>query len=201
MRRFPSRSEVTIPSRPSARDELRRVLRADADQRAAPLRPPRRGDLRAELVQPLDQPRVELVHVLARVGDADLLHQLDPGDARVDRGDRRRARLEAARGRRRRVVAVVHLEDVLVREPAGRGRPDALDDARAARTGSARPAEPSRYLRTPAREEVDVELAHVERERAGALVRVEQDERAALVRDARDLARRRRARRSGSRRA
>ena len=96
MRRFPSRSDVTIPSRPSARDELRRVLRADADQRAAPLRPPRSRDLGAELVQALDQPRVELVHVLARLRDADLLHQLDPGDARVDRGHRRRPRLEAA---------------------------------------------------------------------------------------------------------
>ena len=50
-----------------------------------------------------------------------------------------------------------------------------------------RPAEPSRYLSTPAREHVDAELAHVERIRADRLVGVEQDERAALVRDPRDL--------------
>src|SRR5256885_6146817 len=41
---------------------------------------------------------VKPVHVLARRGDADLLHQLDPCDAGVDRRHRRSAGLEA-RGR------------------------------------------------------------------------------------------------------
>ena len=49
------------------------------------------------------------------------------------------------------------------------------------------PGRAEQVLENAGREEVDVELAHVERERAGGLVRVENDERAALVRDPRDL--------------
>ena len=76
-------------------------------QTSAPRRSGSRGvtTVAAELVDARDQALVQRRHVLARLRDADLLHQLDPGDARVDRRNRRRARLEAPRGRRRRVVA------------------------------------------------------------------------------------------------
>ncbi len=85
-----------------------------------------------------------------------------------------------------RVVAVVHLEDVLVGEPAGRGRPDALDDL-APRVEEGEAGRAEQVLEHAGGEEVDAQLLHVERQRAGALVRVQHDERAALVRDARDL--------------
>ena len=95
------RSETTMPSLAERAHERGRVGRADADERAAPLGLARRGDDAAELVDAGDQPLVQRVHVLARRGDADLLHQLHAGDAGVDRRHRRRARLEAPRGRRR----------------------------------------------------------------------------------------------------
>src|SRR5438552_1794527 len=63
---------------------------------------------------------------------AGLLPHLDPRHARVDRGDRRRAGFEPPRGRRRRVVVDVHLEDVPVREPAGLRGPERLDELGAA---------------------------------------------------------------------
>ena len=95
MRRLPSRYDVTMPSVPSAATSARPSV--DLTQMSAPrsFRIARRDDLRAELVDAAMQPRVQRAHVLARLCDPDLLHQLDPGDARVDRRHRRRARLEA----------------------------------------------------------------------------------------------------------
>ena len=106
------------PVRRQCGDERRRVRRADADERAAPFLRAGGDDDAAELVDPGDQPLVEAVDVSPRLGDPELLDQLDAGDARVDRRHRRRPRLEAARRRRRRVVVDVHLEDVPVGEPA-----------------------------------------------------------------------------------
>ena len=176
---------------PSAAERARRARarRSTRMQTSAPRRSAlaRRHDRAAELVDARDQALVERVHVLARLGDADLLHQLDPGDAGVDRRDRRRARLEAARGRRRRVAAVVHLEDVLVGEPAGlRSAVSSLGETRP-RPQEAEPGRAEQVLEDAGREHVDAELAHVERVRADRLVGVEHDERAVLVRDRRDL--------------
>src|SRR5919198_1106033 len=116
-----------------------------------------------------------------RLGDPDLLHQLHPGDAGVDGGDRRRPGLEATRRRRGRVVAVVHGEDVAVGEPAGRGRPDALHEL-AARVEEREAGRAEQVLEHAGGEEVDVELPYVEGQRADRLVGVEEDEGAALVR-------------------
>ena len=88
-------------------------------------------------------------HVRLDRRHARLLEQAEPGDARVDVRHRRRARVEAARGRVRRVVGDVHLEDVLVGEPAGLGRHQRLRAPRAAPRGSRGPAEASRYFTVP----------------------------------------------------
>jgi len=134
----------------------------------------------AQLGHAADQALVQRVHVLARLGDPDLLHQLDPGDAGVDRRDRRRPGLETPGSRRRRVVVDVHREDVLVGEPAGRGRPCALPAVAAAiEEGKARGAE--QVFEHPCCEEVHVQLLDVYRQRADRLVRVEEDERSLLV--------------------
>ena len=91
--------------------------------------------------------------MLGRLGDPDLLHQLDAGDPCVDRGYGRRALLEAARGRRRGVVVDVHLEDVLVGEPAGGRRPDPLRDL-APREQEAEPGRAEQVLDRATGEEV-----------------------------------------------
>ena len=166
-------------------DERVHVAGADAEERAAPLGLARRHDPRAELVEAVVEERVQLAHVLLGLGDPDLLHQLDPRDRRVDRRDRRRARLEAARGRRRRVVVDVHLEDVAVGEPAGRRRLDRLDELAAA-VEEPEPGRAEQVLEHAGDEEVAIQGAHVDRQRADRLVRVDQDERAALVREPRD---------------
>src|ERR687888_562096 len=161
-------------------DERGRIGGGDAEERAAALGLPRGRDAGAERVEAVEQARVEAEHVLARLGDPDLLHQLHPGDAGVDGGDRRRPGLEAARRRRGRVVAVVHGEDVAVGEPAGRGRPDALHEL-AARVEEREAGRAEQVLEHAGGEEVDVELPYVEGQRADRLVGVEEDEGAALV--------------------
>src|SRR5919198_2475395 len=86
-------------------DERGRIGGGDAEERAAPLGVARRRDAGAERVEAVEQARVEAEDVLARLGDADLLHQLHPRDAGVDGGDRRRPGLEAGRRRGGGVVA------------------------------------------------------------------------------------------------
>ena len=111
-------------------------------------------------------------------------HQLDAGDARVDRRHRRRPRLEA---RARSATA----SSRVCPSRRCRGRRTSRSASAAAR--SARPgprpheAEAGRaeqVLEHAGGEHVDAELPHVERIRADRLVGVEHDERAALVRDA-----------------
>ena len=115
--------------------------------------------------------------------DADRAQELDPGDAGVDGRNRRSAVLEAPRRGVGRVVPDVHLEDVAVREPTGRRRPDRVRASRAARRGSASPAEPSRYFTVPAaRKSTPSERTSIG-SGARRLVGVEQHERAALVRE------------------
>ena len=116
----------------------------------------------------------------------------------VDRGHRRRARLEAPRRRRGRVVVDVHREDVLVGEPAGRRRPGPLPELAAA-VEERESGRAEQVLEDAGGEEVDVELLHVDRHRADRLVGVEQHERAAARgRCARPSAGRRPSRPSGS---
>ena len=77
---------------------------------------------------------------------------------------------------------MVHGEDVLVGEPAGLRRPDALDEVAAAvEEAKARGAE--QVLEHARAEEVEAEPLDVDRQRADRLERVEEDERAALVRE------------------
>ena len=56
-----------------------------------------------------------------------LLEEAEAGDARIDVRHRRRSRVEAPGRLVRRVVGDVHPEDVLVGEPAGLGRQQALE--------------------------------------------------------------------------
>ena len=56
----------------------------------------RRRDLPPSSSTPAISVSLSCSDVRARLGDADLLHQLDARDARVDARDRRRAGLEAA---------------------------------------------------------------------------------------------------------
>ena len=146
----------------------------------------RRDDDAAQLVDACDQPLVEGVHMLAGLGDPDLHHQLHRRDSGVDVRDRRCPGLEAARGTRRRVVVDVHLEDVLVGEPAGLRRQQAFGEA-GPRPHETEPGRAEQVLEDPGGEHVDAERADIERIGADRLVGVEDDERAALVRDARDL--------------
>ena len=119
--------DLLIPKRSN---ELRGISRPDADERTPPAGYPRGVTTTPpEFVDPADQPLVQLRDMTARLRDPDLLHQLDPGDARIDRGDGRRPRLEPPRRRRRRVVADVHLEDVLVGKPPGLRRQELLREA------------------------------------------------------------------------
>ena len=73
------------------RDERVVVGRADRDQRPALRVRTRRHDDAAELVDALDEQVVERLHVGPRGGDADLLHQPDPRDPRVEARNRGRA--------------------------------------------------------------------------------------------------------------
>ena len=119
-------------------------------------------------------------------GGTGVLDNRDSGEAGVDVRHRRRAGVEAARVGGRRVVGDVHLEDVLVGEPAGLGGqkraqqlPPDVQEAEPGRT--------EQILDRAARGEVDPERACVEIDRADRLVRVREAQRARLVRDPRDL--------------
>ncbi len=158
MRRLPSRDEVTIRSSPRARTSAGASV--EAMQTSAPrcCGIPWRRDYSAQLVHSRDQALVQRGHVDSSLGDPDLRDQLDSGDARVDRRDRRCAGLEAAGRRRRRVVVDVHLEDVPVREPAGLCREQPAGELAAA------PEEPEpgggeEVLQRAGAEEVDAERA------------------------------------------
>src|SRR5207253_8654523 len=113
--------------------------------------------------------------------DPDLPHQLDPGDAGVDGRDRRGSGLEAARRRSRRVVVDVHLEDVAVGKPPGRGWLNPLDEVAAA-VEKAQPSRAEQVLEHSRSKEIAVERPDVDRDRAHRLVRIEEDESPALVR-------------------
>ena len=123
----------------------------------------RRGDGRAELVEPGDEPLDEPAHVLRDRRHARLRDQPDPRDARVDVRHRRRARVEAAGARVRPVALDLHVEDVLVREPAGLRRQELLDEPG-----------PERHEREPGRGEqvldgaADDDVARRPRRRAGS---------------------------------
>ena len=77
-------------------------------------------------------------------------------------------------------------EDVLVREPARLGRQEPLVQL-APHVHEREPGGREQVLHRSRGEEVDAELRDVERDRAGRLVAVGEAERAALVREPRDL--------------
>ena len=156
-----------MPSSPSTVTSAGRVRRLHADERASTFRRTRCDDLRLQLVEPVEQMSVEREHVLACRRDPDLLHQLDAGDAGIDGRNRRRARLEARSGPRRRVVGVIHGEDVLVGEPAGLRRPDAFDEVAPA-VEEAEPRRPEQILEDTRAEKVDAERGNVDGQRADA---------------------------------
>ena len=181
-------------------DERRCVGRADADERPAPLGVAWRRHRASELVDAGDQPLVERRHVGAGLGDPDLPDQLDAGDAR------RRSPGSAASPTRSGARSATG---------SSRGCPSRrCSGRRTSRSGSgaATPTRPSRHQRKPrpgrceqvlertGAEEVDPELADVDRIAPDRLVGVEQDEGAAGVRELDDLLDRRAARRCGSRR-
>ena len=76
---------------------------------------------------------------------------------------------------------MVHLEDVLVREPARRRRPHLLDELASA-VEEAQACRSEEVLEHARAEEVDAQRLHVDREGADRLVHVEQHVRAVLVR-------------------
>ncbi len=69
-------------------DERVLVGRGDRDERPASVRVARRHDPASQVVDSLDQLAVEPANVLLGRRDADLLDELDPGEPRVDVGDR-----------------------------------------------------------------------------------------------------------------
>ena len=143
--------EVTIPSAPSARDERRRVGRADADERAPLARLARRRDRAAELVDPRDQPLVQLAHVRAGLGDPDLLRSArsrrcprrSPGSAACPTRSAARSARASSRGCPSRRCSGRRTSRVWVGSSA-------LEQLAPGTRGSRGPAEASRYLSTPA---------------------------------------------------
>ena len=82
----------------------------------------------AELVEPCEEAIDEGADVRLDGCDPRLLDDRGACEPRVERGDRRRAGVEATRAPVRRVVGDRHREDVLVGEPAGLRRDEALVD-------------------------------------------------------------------------
>ena len=153
--------DVTMPSRASSATSLSTSV--DLMQTSAPRSAGLRGDLRCRRDRRRPRSGSGLPATCFWAPRCRILHQLDPGDPGVDRRHRRRAGLEAPRVHGARVVHDVHREDVRVGEPPGLRRPRLLQPARGRR--NPRPAEPRRYLSTPAAEDVDAELLHLDRER------------------------------------
>src|SRR4051794_5876133 len=87
-----------------------------------------RPNSRAELPEPETKEPVQRTDGLRSLGDPDLVQQLHPRQRGGGRRTGRGARLEPASGSGRRVVADIHLEDVLIGKPAGRGRLDPIDE-------------------------------------------------------------------------
>ena len=133
-------------------------------------------------VEPLDQPRVQRRHVRLDRGHAGLLHEPEAGDAGVDVRHRRRSRVEAAGRRVGRVVGDVHLEDVLVGEPAGLRRRQPREHL-APHPEKAEAGGGEQVLDRSARDEVGTERAHVDLDRARRLVAVGENERPVRVGD------------------
>ena len=104
------------------------------------------------------------------------------GDARVERGHRRRAGVEAPGASVRGVVGDRHREDVLVGEPAGLRRNEPSVDLRPD-PHEAEPGRAEQVLDGAARDDVGAERPHVELDRAAGLVAVGKHERARGVRD------------------
>src|SRR5262249_41676113 len=121
----------------------------------------RRDDHGAQLVHALEQPLGEPPDVLFGLLDPDLPHQRDAGDRGVDCGNRGRAGFEPARGRGRRVIANVHLEDVPVGKPARGGRIELLDKIAAA-VEEGEPSRAEQILERPGGEEVAAEGTYVD---------------------------------------
>ncbi len=107
-------SRVTRGLRGERGDERGRIGGADADERTTPFR---HNDLRADFLASGDQAPGERRDV-----PVDLPHrfenELHSCETRVEARHRRRARVEATRRGVRPVALDLHLEDVLVREPA-----------------------------------------------------------------------------------
>jgi hypothetical protein len=139
-----SRSEATTSSSATAATSAGASV-----ERMQTSGPARRGrDLGSELVESRDEPLDETSHMRLDSRHAYLGDQPDTGDAGVDVRHRRRARVEPARAPVRPVALDLHVEDVLVREPARLHRHQLLDEpGRSAMNDS--PAEASRYLTVP----------------------------------------------------
>src|SRR5581483_5201901 len=103
-------------------------------------------------------------------------------EARVDVRDGWRARVEATRVARGRVVGDVHAEDVLVGEPAGLAREQVLMEL-AADVEETEPRRAEQVLDRAAGDEVDAERAGVEVDGPDRLVRVGEAVRSGLVRE------------------
>jgi hypothetical protein len=159
------------------RDECGGVRGADADERAAW----RRCHVRPELVEPGDEPFDEAADVLLDGGYARRFDQPHSRDAGVDVRHRRRARVEAAGAPVRPVALDLHVEDVLVREPAGLDRDELLNEPG-----------PKRHEREPRRGEQVLDgaadddvacLRGVDRNRADPLIAVDEHQRPVLPGD------------------
>ena len=169
MRRFESRSEQTI--RAAARVSTSVRTSVDLTQTSGPRRSGSRGV--ATAAPSSSRPEISRVRqpgdVLLDRRRPGLLDDRHPGEAGVDVRHRRRARVEAARVGGRRVVRDVHLEDVLVGEPAGLRRQQ-LGQELAPHVEEAEARRGEQVLDRPAGDEVDAERAGVEVDRADRLV-------------------------------
>ena len=180
------------------RDESGSIGRAHADERPAAGRIGRRHDVAPSSSRPAISRVFSPATCASIAGTPVSCDEPEPGDPGVDVRHRRRARVEAAGRRVRRVVGDVHLEDVLVGEPAGLRRRQPREHL-APHPEEAEAGRGEQVLDRPARDEVGTERAHVDLDRARRLVAVGEHERAIRVGGLGDRRRRRGGDRCGTR--
>ena len=163
--------------------DLQRVGHVDGNRAGQPPRIARRRRVEAVLVDERQQARREALRLLADPIDADLVDDVEAGERRVVRGNRRRPVHHAHRVAAREVVhrPGIERERGAMGDPPGEGRPD-LRQHIGPRVEERVAGPAAQPFQAAADGEIGFEGGHVDGDDAGRLIRVEDDLRAHLVR-------------------